>query len=136
LIRNPPIVSDRQPAFVTNEIQQSLISSAERAELEKKTRLYVNRLEELADHWDLINRKKYSHREKNYDLHNSSIDLIPRTARKGNLLSLQTLLSSCLVPYEIAQFDNTKVYKAGLEYFFHAANLQRSFLAVTNLIKN
>jgi len=79
-----------------------MISESDRIELEESTRAYVNGLENLADFWGLIVRKKYDHRVKNYDFHDGSIDLIPRNFFKGSILSLETLKASCLVPYEMA----------------------------------
>lgn len=35
----------------------------------------------------------------------------------------------------MTEFDNQKIMKAGIEYFYHAANLQRSFLSLAHLIK-
>ena len=96
---------------------------------------YLFALEDLAEHWELINKAKYAYRQKNYGIYNSDLGMIPHRKPEAPYFSRQTLLSSCMKPYGTSK-RGTRITKAGKAYLQHAASLQVHFLALTSLIKN
>jgi len=67
---------------------------------------FLNKCEDLAVAWQLVKHEKYNHRTKKYGLHDTTISEIPRNVEPHNILSLKTLLTSCIQPYAMTEYDN------------------------------
>jgi len=83
---------------------------------------YLRQLQDLANHWRLLNESKYQHRTKSYGIYNRDMVMFPHRKPNSPFFSSQTLLSSCMKPFATNSVGK-KITKAGKEYLQHAASL-------------
>lgn len=86
---------------------------------------FLNSLEMLAHHWNMINKGKYGHRVENHGHLDIYINEIPRATNDGKVFNIKTFVLSCKTPYMKTK-DGTKVF-ISKEYSNDAGKLHLSF---------
>lgn len=93
---------------------------------------YLNAVEMLAFHWNMINTTKYNHRVTKHGYLNVYIDELVREARKGKVMNIRTFVLSCKTPYMRTK-DGSKVF-ISKEYSNAAGKLHLNFYMLHHLI--
>lgn len=86
---------------------------------------FLNSVEMLAHHWQLIKKERYAYRIANHGHLDIYVNELPRATNEGKLLNIKTLVLSCKTPYMNPQ-DGLKVY-INKEYSSAAGKLHLIF---------
>ena len=108
------ILRNKDADRVVGELTGKPVDEAYRQMKHVQLDQYLFALEELAEHWNLIDASKYKHRTKSYGVYTRDMVLIPRKA-DSPCFSSHTLCSSCMKPYQTTNLGK-KVSKAGKAY--------------------
>ena len=93
---------------------------------------YLNSLEMIAQHWNMIKKEKYGHRTLTHEHLDIFINEIPRATNQGKILNIKTFVLSCKTPYMLTK-DGAKVF-ISKEYSKAAGKLHLSFYQLHDLI--
>lgn len=95
-------------------------------------RAYLLSLEQLAQHWQFLNAKKYNHRLANYEHLDIYINELPRSTSENKLFCVKTFVLSCKTPYMKLK-DGAKIF-ISKEYSNAAGKLHLSFYTLFDLV--
>ena len=95
------------------------------SEAAQSFRFYLNELEALARHWNLVKAEKFKHRLSDYGSLDVYINELPRSTHCGKLFCVKTFVLSCKTPYMKLK-DGAKIF-ISKEYSHAAGKLHLSF---------
>lgn len=121
-------------AFTARDIDYRVLDELNSVEDEQSIGLkaFLNSLEMLAQHWEMIKKEKYAFRVATHGHLDIYINEIPRATNEGKIFNIKTFVLSCKTPYMKTK-DGAKVF-ISKEYSNAAGKLHLSFYTLTDLI--
>jgi hypothetical protein len=94
---------------------------------------YLNSVEMVAHHWQMVKKDKYLYRIQNHGHLDTYINEIPRATNEGKIINIKTFVLSCKTPYMKTK-DGAKVF-ISKEYSNAAGKLHLNFYTLHDLVQ-
>lgn len=120
--------------MTAKEIDYRVLDELNSVESEQSYSLksFLNSVEMLAHHWQMIKKERYQYRVMNHGHLDVYINEMPRSTHEGKIFNILTFVLSCKTPYMKTK-DGSKVF-ISKEYSNAAGKLHLNFYMLHDLI--